>query len=117
MAGAQAVGHHQVGQLGQHGIATDAGDRKRLVQRRTPPRTRARGIGALEAQESLERRQERGDRAAQVIERCAVVSRRPRLGVERSHAAGIWKPGVDFDRASSSGVMSVATPSNSGVDR
>ena len=37
-------------------------------------------------------------------------------GRRGTHAAGIWKPGVERDSASSS-FISVATPSNSGVDR
>ena len=111
VAGSKAVGDHQVRQLGENGISSDARDGKRPVERGPPVRTRSRRVGPFEPHEALQRREHGGDGAAQVIGGGAVAA-----GAHAA-AAGIWKPGVERDKLSSSGVISVATPSNSGVDR
>ena len=74
-------------------------------------------IRPFEPQEAFQRRQEGADGAAQVMGGGAIVSGARAFRWIRTHAATIWKPGVERDKASSSGVISVATPSNSGVDR
>ena len=73
MARPQSVGHHQVCQFCQHGIAPDTDGGKRPVERGLPLRPGARRIGTRELHETFQRRKDGADRAAQIMRGGAVV--------------------------------------------
>ena len=67
MPHAEAVGDHEVRELGERAVAADASLRQRPVQRGAPARSLAGRIATLEPEELLERGQDGPDGMAQVV--------------------------------------------------